>query len=462
MRETHSRPHEAEGLVVRTVQRHGAALLRTARKHSLCADDAQDAYQRALEIFIRRADTLDAETAHQWLYVVVRNEAKFVREQRAKLVGADEAALDAIEARDTPSPEDAVLDLEDLTRTAEALAMLKPQEVTALWMQASGRAYKEIASELDWSYTKVNRCIAEGRKAFLRHYAAIDSGAACEHWAPKLSAVLDGEAGARDKLQVRRHLRNCPGCRVSAVALHRSRAPLALVLPGVLAVEPASADPGASVLVRVYEAMTQLVGEKTAASTMKLQAIADAASAGKVAAVAASAAAVAGGGAATVKDVVTPPKRQPASQRHASVPVKRVATRPIALRTPAPTTGIVAVTATGVARPSGIRAAAQAPAAAIVRAGRRERRIAAARRAAAVAAARERRRRPRTRSARAAAEFSGLPAVGGGATARRAAVVTPAPSPPPPTSGGAAFERASPRSSSGSTSPAAAAREFAP
>ena len=41
---------------------HAASLLRTARRYSLCADDAQDAYQRALEIFVRRADSLDPES----------------------------------------------------------------------------------------------------------------------------------------------------------------------------------------------------------------------------------------------------------------------------------------------------------------------------------------------------------------------------------------------------------------
>ena len=50
-----------DALVVETVTRHAAALLRTARRHSLCLDDAHDAYQRALEIFLRRAGHLPPE-----------------------------------------------------------------------------------------------------------------------------------------------------------------------------------------------------------------------------------------------------------------------------------------------------------------------------------------------------------------------------------------------------------------
>jgi DNA-directed RNA polymerase specialized sigma24 family protein len=61
-------PHD---LVVRTIREHAGALLRTARRHSICSDDAHDAYQRGLEIFLRRAATIEAETAERWLHVVI-------------------------------------------------------------------------------------------------------------------------------------------------------------------------------------------------------------------------------------------------------------------------------------------------------------------------------------------------------------------------------------------------------
>jgi hypothetical protein len=52
------------------VERDGARLLRIARQWSLCSDDAQDAFQRALEIYLRRAESLDSETELAWLKVV--------------------------------------------------------------------------------------------------------------------------------------------------------------------------------------------------------------------------------------------------------------------------------------------------------------------------------------------------------------------------------------------------------
>ena len=62
---------ELERLVVETVRLHADGLLRLARRHSLCADDAQDAYQRGMEIFLRHAGRLDPERAPSWLRTVV-------------------------------------------------------------------------------------------------------------------------------------------------------------------------------------------------------------------------------------------------------------------------------------------------------------------------------------------------------------------------------------------------------
>ena len=68
-----------DALVVDTVTRHAPALLRTARRYSLCADDANDAYQRALEIFVRRAATLRRDTVASCLTTVCSHEATLSR-----------------------------------------------------------------------------------------------------------------------------------------------------------------------------------------------------------------------------------------------------------------------------------------------------------------------------------------------------------------------------------------------
>ncbi|MBA3407372.1 MAG: sigma-70 family RNA polymerase sigma factor [Solirubrobacterales bacterium] len=57
------------------LERHEPLLLRIAGKYSLCADDAQDAYQRTLEIYLRRVQSLDPATEVGWLKVVAKHEA---------------------------------------------------------------------------------------------------------------------------------------------------------------------------------------------------------------------------------------------------------------------------------------------------------------------------------------------------------------------------------------------------
>jgi RNA polymerase sigma factor (sigma-70 family) len=162
---------QAEDLVLATITQHADALLRTARRHSLCADDASDAYQRALEIFLRNAARLDPARAASWLHTVVKHEAMAVRRSRQRIVGAEEFDGDALEAIHTPAPDERLLAFEDVTRAAEALQGLKPQEVRALWLRMEGRTYKEIAEELDWTYTKVKRPVC-GQRVWHRHPTA--------------------------------------------------------------------------------------------------------------------------------------------------------------------------------------------------------------------------------------------------------------------------------------------------
>jgi RNA polymerase sigma factor (sigma-70 family) len=144
---------EAEQLVLRTVATHAESLLRTAQRHSLCADDAQDAYQRGLEIFMRRARTLDPKYVGRWLHVVVKHEAMAVRRGRSELVAPDDLDYDRHEALHVSSPEERALSNDRATRAAEALQRLKPDELRAMWLKAMGNSYAQIAETTGWSAT---------------------------------------------------------------------------------------------------------------------------------------------------------------------------------------------------------------------------------------------------------------------------------------------------------------------
>src|SRR4051795_2387628 len=89
----------AERRVEAMVARHGPALMRVANQFSLCHDDALDAYQRALEIYLRRLDTVEAATEGAWMRVVVKHEALHLRRRRTRELQHDTAAYEA------PAPE---------------------------------------------------------------------------------------------------------------------------------------------------------------------------------------------------------------------------------------------------------------------------------------------------------------------------------------------------------------------
>ena len=295
----------AEELILRTIAAHADSLLRTARRHSICVDDAQDAYQRGLEIFMRHADRLDPGRAGAWLHTVVKREAKALRRSRQKLVGSEEPDLDNQEARRLPTPEEQLLSFDMVSRSAEALQRLKPQELRALWLKAQGHSYNDIGAITGWSYTKVNRCLAEGRQSFLERYAGIESGAECDRWTPILSAIVDGEATPAQVHELRPHLRNCPGCRGRLKAMRESSEPLGAVLPVPLAaVALTPGEPVSNLVLRMYEMVAGGLHDRAAHSVTKVQALLEVSATGKVAAVAASAAAVAGGGYASVEQSV--------------------------------------------------------------------------------------------------------------------------------------------------------------
>ena len=322
---------ERERFVVEVIRLHAESLMRLARRHSLCADDAHDAYQRGLEIFLRHAHRLDPERAPSWLRTVVKHEAMAVRRSRQRDLGVVEVDFDGIESRTTASPEDQALGADLVARSAEALQRLKPQEVRALWLRAQGNSYEEIQELTGWSRTKVNRCLYEGRRSFLERFAGIEAGEECRRWEPLLSAVVDGEAAPDELLELRPHLRACPACRALVRELHRSSAPLGVLLPAGL-VCGAAPEASEHAVGRALETATAWLGERAAASAMRVQLLTASAltSAGKLTAVAAASAAIAGGGMTAVevaRPAAAPDRRPPAAIRTSPSSVPAVAAR---------------------------------------------------------------------------------------------------------------------------------------
>jgi RNA polymerase sigma factor (sigma-70 family) len=194
-----------------------------AQHWSATHEDAQDAVQRALEIYMRRLDTLDPATELSWLRVVVKHEAMAIRSRHADHLPTEHLDHDERAAAEQRPVDDLLAGRERVRRSKEALSRLKPDEAKALVLKAQGLSYAEIGERLHWTYTKTNRCITEGRARFLKLYAELEAGEACERFAPTLASLAAGTADADAMLEIRPHLRNCPACRATVRDLHATR-----------------------------------------------------------------------------------------------------------------------------------------------------------------------------------------------------------------------------------------------
>ncbi len=142
---------------------HAGVIRAAARRVSLCADDADDACQRALLILLTKAPELPKPALLAWMRTVTRREALAVRRNRERLLaGGGEDALDYI-ASERPATSERVERRAEALERLRALVGLKPDERRAIVLQARGYSYAEIQTITGWTHTKVNRCLAEGR-----------------------------------------------------------------------------------------------------------------------------------------------------------------------------------------------------------------------------------------------------------------------------------------------------------
>ena len=289
-----TRPARAEidAAALELLARHGAQILATARRYAATPEDAEDACQRGLEILLTKAPSTSEDELIPWLKTVVKHEAFALRRQRER----HSPVTDDGELRDRPAPASVTHEqaerLERLRQGAEALGHLKPHEIRALVLKAEGFSYREICAMTGWSYTKVNRLLTEGRRAFLRRVSGIQRGADCARYEPLLSALADGEASAEDLALLRPHMQTCLSCRAALREFRAVPDRVASVAP------PLALAAGGGTLRNVVESLIGAAQHKTAAMGERLHAAAELATGQKLAAVAASAAALAGGGTA--------------------------------------------------------------------------------------------------------------------------------------------------------------------
>lgn len=211
------------------ILRYGPMILRDARRYSTCGDDAEDAYQRTLELLLTKAPSDNADELIPWLRTVARREAISVSRARKRLLGDPLDELAAVLVAGDDLPEEAAERTADGDLGAEALERLNPDQVECLLAQAQGHTYTEITALTGFSARKVTRCVSEGRRAFISQVAAIESGSECERIEPLLQRVADGDSIAH--VEARPHLRNCPGCRATLRGYREAPARIAALFP---------------------------------------------------------------------------------------------------------------------------------------------------------------------------------------------------------------------------------------
>jgi RNA polymerase sigma factor (sigma-70 family) len=334
--EERERPSRQEifGAAVELASAGSATFKRFARRYSLCAADADDAYQRSLEILLTKAPTTDRGELRAWLHTVIKHEALALRRQRERALADTDSDLQ-LQHRAEPAPalDEQASGRERIRQTAEALAHLKAAEIECLLLKALGYSYNEIADRTGYSWTKVNRSLTEGRRRLIERFGEIASGARCSEFEALLSAACDGESTHMEDRHLRAHLSRCGSCRAALREYRTAPSRLAELLP-----------PGALLPLlqqgnwwsRLGDWVSAAGGERAGVLTWKLQQGVEALGAQKATVVVASTTALAGGAAVHEGHVHHPAHHRARSASAVEQPVPKVDTP---ARSPEPVAG---------------------------------------------------------------------------------------------------------------------------
>lgn len=234
-------PAARKRAAVELIRSHDPALRSSSRRFSICREDAEDAYQRGIEILLSKAPTTDQRQLLPWARTVIKHEALAIRKGRERMLGRSPSAERAEDGDDWiqlipwqgAGPDERVEKRELIDRSREALAQLKPHELKALTQLAEGYSYAEIAGLNGWTRTKVNRCLAEGRARFRSHFRESEAGERCAALEPLISAGCDGELDGPDLIEVRNHLAACGHCRATLRSFRAAPKAAAALLPAL-------------------------------------------------------------------------------------------------------------------------------------------------------------------------------------------------------------------------------------
>jgi RNA polymerase sigma factor (sigma-70 family) len=168
-----ARQARAEALAEQIYATHRTRLLAIARRNSVSAEEAEEALQDAFVLFIDHFDPNSGAPPLAWLTLTLKRRCWALNQRQRRVQtrgrGTDGAiplaSLSELVVDTNRLPDELAEVAEGVARMRSQLTELKPQERKALSLLALGYSYREICQLTGWTYTKVNRCIAEGRTA---------------------------------------------------------------------------------------------------------------------------------------------------------------------------------------------------------------------------------------------------------------------------------------------------------
>ena len=310
-------------------------LIRFAARYTLCIEDAEDAYQHAMEIALSRAPVTEPQEFVRWLHTVIRREAAALTRTRQHEEPRPHEALEetmAPQAATVAGP-DAVAEWRERYRSLQdAWTTLTESQKICVLLRSHGVPHTEIQAMTGFSERKVRKATEEGRARLNEWEVRLTSGQECETAAEIIDRTIDQSATRNQQRRLERHIKHCRSCRASFRARQDQTVLLGSLVPPVLVgVLTMQRPPDPSLAVTWWERMSSAA---TARSAHAYQALTDvpAAALAKAGAGAVAAAAATLVGAPVVADALRTPTMEPLS---AHVPPVQPA--PIGSPSPPPT-----------------------------------------------------------------------------------------------------------------------------
>jgi RNA polymerase sigma factor (sigma-70 family) len=316
--------------------------VRFAARYAGSLQDAEDAYQRAMEIALMRAPVAGGDAFTAWLHVVIRNEAIAITDAQRRELPIPDDDLQASVAQERSAEiaqPDAVLEWRERYRAIQdAICGLTSAQRMCLMLRSAGLSRLEIEALTGYSERKVHRSIIEGRSRLQAWEIRMAAGEECARAGELIDMTVDNSASRRERRALSRHLHHCHACRSQYRSRRDQVRMLGSMVPTVLIGGEAllNGPPDPSFVLAWWERATSAAGVRTAQAMqvmMDLPALASTkAGAGAIAAAAAGAL-----GTPMVVDAVRSERAAPTSAARvqaAAAPTGSPATPPIRLATP--------------------------------------------------------------------------------------------------------------------------------